>query len=155
MRRKDKQITDVAIIEEILTKSEVCRIAMIDEGRPYIVPVNYGYANNVIYIHSAPAGRKMEILKKNNQVCFEIEYASEIIKNEVSCEWSAKYRSVIGYGTIEIVTDFEEKKNALDVIMAHYGKTENNIYKEKQVEFIVVLKLKIDEISGKQSGDWN
>jgi hypothetical protein len=88
-------------------------------------------------------------------VCFEIEYSSEIIKHELSCDWSTKYRSLIGYGTMDIITDFEQKKMGLDIIMAHYGKSENNVYKDKQVDFIVILKLTIEQITGKQLGEWS
>lgn len=93
MRRKEKEITDQKLIEEILSKSEICRIAMIDEGEPYIVPLNYGYSNNAIYFHSDPAGKKIIILRRNHRVCFEIEYGVDIIKSEVSCKWNTKYRS--------------------------------------------------------------
>ena len=128
---------------------------MIDEDVPYIVPLNYGYFDHTIYIHSASEGKKIDLLRTNSKVCFEIEYTTEIIKNDVSCEWSAKYRSLIGYGTVEIITDHEKKKHCLDIIMAHHGKTENNVYKEKQVEKIVILKLSIEQVNGKQLGNWN
>ena len=153
MRRKDKEITDNRIIEEILSKSGICRIAIMDKDAPYIVPLNYGYRDNYIYFHSASHGRKIELLKVNNKVCFEIEYSHEIIIKEFSCEWTSKYRSVIGYGTIEMVSDKAEIKSGLDIIMAHYGRIENT-YEEKNLQRIVLLKLKIDSISGKQSGDW-
>ena len=153
MQRKDQEITDKNVIDEILSKSEVCRIAMIDNDIPYIVPLNYGYFNNAIYIHSAPLGKKIDLLKRNNKVCFEIEYFSEIVKHEFACDWSTKYRSVIGIGTVEIITDFEEKKKGLDIIMAHYGKSGNTVYKDKQVDFIVILKLNIEQITGKQLGN--
>jgi len=155
MRRKQKEITDKGIIENILSKSEVCRIAIMDGDKPYIVPLNYGYYNNAIYIHSAPLGKKIDLLKINNKICFEIEYLAEIIKRELPCDWGTKYRSVIGYGTVEIITDFEEKKKGLDIIMAHYGKPDNNVYKEKEVNFIVILKINIEEITGKQLGHWD
>jgi nitroimidazol reductase NimA-like FMN-containing flavoprotein (pyridoxamine 5'-phosphate oxidase superfamily) len=155
MRRKQNQITDIVIIEEILSKSEVCRIAMIDNGKPYIVPLNYGYKENVIYFHSAPLGKKIELLKINNIVCFEIELLTQIVKNENPCDWGAKYRSVVGYGTIEFLTDLEQKKAGLDIIMAHYGKTDKNIFQNKEVENLLILKLTIEEITGKQSGNWN
>ena len=154
MRRKEQEITDKKVIEEILSKSEICRIGMIDEGVPYIVPLNYGYFDNAIYIHSASDGKKIDILKANNKVCFEIEYATEVIKKDLSCDWAMKYRSLIGYGTIEIITDFEQKKRGLDIIMAQHGKTDNNGYMEKQVEKIVILKLTIDRVTGKQSKNW-
>ena len=155
MRKKQYEITDPAVIELILSGSEVCRIAMIDNDRPYIVPMNYGYKNNVIYFHSADEGKKIGLLRANKKVCFEIEYFSEILKNEIPCDWSSKYRSVIGYGTIEFITDTEGKKEALDIIMAHYGKTGENIYKDSPLERVLILKLIIEEISGKELGNWN
>jgi uncharacterized protein len=154
MRRKDKEIRDKDIIEQLLSGSEICRIAMIDGNRPYIVPLNYGYADRTLYFHSASAGKKIDILKQNNRVCFEIEYYNEIIRDEVPCEWTSKYRSLIGYGRIEFITDVEEKRKGLDVIMNHYGKTGENTYKDNHIENMIILKLKIEEISGKQSGNW-
>ena len=155
MQRKEREITDIKVIEEILLKSEICRIGMIDRGVPYIVPLNYGYFDHAIYMHSALDGKKINLLKANNKVCFEIEYKTAIIKKDIPCEWSTKYRSLIGYGTIEIITDDEQKKHGLDIIMAHYAKTTNNIYKEKKLEKIVILKLRIEQVTGKQSGNWN
>lgn len=153
MRRKENEITDPVIIEEILSGAEVCRIAMIDNGRPYIVPLNYGYSKNAIYFHSSPLGRKIEILKADNRVCFEIELSSRIIRGERPCDWGTKYRSVIGYGTIEFITDSDGKREGLDFIMSHYGKTGNNEYSEKELENVLILKLQIEEISGKQKGE--
>jgi nitroimidazol reductase NimA-like FMN-containing flavoprotein (pyridoxamine 5'-phosphate oxidase superfamily) len=154
MRRNQFEIKDPAIIVEILSGSEVCRIAMIDNGRPYIVPLNYGYRNNAIYFHSSPLGKKIEILKAKNRVCFEIELSSQIIMGDRPCDWGTKYRSVTGYGTIEFITDFNGKKEGLDIIMSHYGKTGNNEYSEKEVNNVLILKLQIEEITGKQKGDW-
>lgn len=154
MRRKDKEITDKKLIQKILSKSEICRIALIDGDKPYIVPLNYGYTDNTIYFHSAPKGKKIELLKRNNKVCFEIEYAAEIVNSDVSCKWSTKYRCLIGYGSIEIITDNGNKKYGLDIIMAHNGKNANNNYEEKLIKNLVILKLKIEKITGKQSGNW-
>lgn len=94
------------------------------------------------------------MLKINNKVCFEIEYSTEIVKHEIPCNWGERYRSVIGYGTVDFITDFDKKKEALNIIMAHYGK-DDNVYQDEQVKSIVILKLTIDEITGKQKGDWD
>jgi len=155
MQRKNQEIIDRNVIEEILSKSLICRIGMICNGVPYIVPLNYGYTMNAIYIHSASEGKKIDILKANNKVCFEIEDTTEIIKKDLSCDWATKYRSLIGYGTIEIINDEEQKKRGLDIIMAQHGKKENTVYKETQVEKIVILKLTIERVTGKQSQNWN
>jgi len=155
MRKQNQEIKDKNIIEKILSKSEICRIAMIDDGKPYLLPFNYGYKDNFIYIHSALVGRKIDILKKNNYVCFEIEYKADLVKYDDPCKWSTRYRSVIGYGTVEIITDTNEKKAGLDIIMAHNGKSGENIYQERQLDTLVILKLSIASISGKQSSNWN
>ena len=153
MRRKNKEITDHNLIEEILIKSEICRLGINTDDVPYIVPVNYGYKDNVIYIHSAPKGRKIELLKKNNQVSFEIEYAHKVIREGESCDWTTEFISIMGVGTIEIVSDFENKIKGLDILMKQHGK-EKNSYSENLVKSVVILKLTIKELAGKQSGDW-
>lgn len=154
MRKKQNEITDPKVIEEILSCAEVCRIAMMDNDRPYIVPLNYGYRNNNIYFHSSLLGKKTELLKTNNKVCFEIELCSQIVKKDIPCEWSTKYRSVIGYGTIDFIEDPDKKREGLDIIMEHYGKTGKKIYQDTRIEKVLILRLGIEEISGKQSGGW-
>lgn len=155
MRKANQEITDRLILEEILTGSKICRLAMIDNGLPYILPFNYGFNENCIYIHSAPAGKKIDILRENPLVCFEVEQKAEIIEDEVACKWSALYRSVVGYGNVEIVTGFEEKKRSLEIIMRQHGFKGKMEFDPKEVEFIVILKLSISTMTGKQSSNWN
>ena len=110
MRKTNQEITDRSTIEAILSQSEICRIGMIDNGLPYVLPFNYGYKNNHIYIHCASTGKKIEVLRRNPKVCFEIEQIAGIVKNDKACKWETTYRSVVGYGTIEILTDFADKQ---------------------------------------------
>lgn len=153
MRRKERRIEDKNIINQILTESNTCRIALHDKEFPYIVPMNYGYSNNCLYMHCAATGKKIDLIKRDNKVCFEIDYHPEVIKKEVSCQWTTKYRSIIGYGTIEIVTDRDRKIEGLDIIMRHHGK-EDNSYNSKAVDMVTVLKLTISDLDAKQAGDW-
>ena len=155
MRKINQEIKDKKIIEEILKESAICRIAMIDNDKPYILPFNYGYKDNCIYIHSAPEGKKIELLKKNSKVCFEIEQVAKIMKHDKACKWATIYRSVIGYGEVEIITEYNQKRQGLDIIMSHYNAHELTNYEEKQIESIIILKLKISQLTGKQSGNWN
>jgi nitroimidazol reductase NimA-like FMN-containing flavoprotein (pyridoxamine 5'-phosphate oxidase superfamily) len=155
MRKTNQEITDKSILEEILINSKICRIAMIDNGLPYILPFNFGFHENCIYIHSAPAGKKIDLLKENPLVCFEVEQQVDIVEDEVACKWSTLYRSVIGYGNVEIVTDFEEKKRGLEIIMTQHGFKGKMEFDPKEVEFIVILKLTISSMTGKQSSNWN
>ena len=154
MRRSEKEIKDDNVISEILKKSKICRVALFDDEYPYIVPLNYGYRDNCLYFHCATQGKKLDLISKNNKVGFEIELNHEIIKHDISCSWTTKYRSIIGNGTIEIIKDFNDKKAGLDILMEHHGRTDNE-YSEKAVENIVVLKLKIEHLSAKQSGNYD
>jgi nitroimidazol reductase NimA-like FMN-containing flavoprotein (pyridoxamine 5'-phosphate oxidase superfamily) len=151
MRRKDKQINNPRIIQDILKIADTVRIAMIDGDEPYIVPLNYGYKDNALYIHCAKDGRKINILKTNPRVCFEIEGKSELITELDACDWTLKYQSLIGYGTIEILENRNEKIAGLDILMSQFDSKKNS-YHPKYIDAIVILKLTIESISGKRSG---
>ena len=150
MRKTERNIEDPKIINQILSGGIICRVAFFDEEYPYIVPLNYGYKNNSLFIHCAKEGKKIDLLQKNNKVCFEIEDAYKVVESDVSCEWTTKYRSVIGTGEIEIVNDFAEKEAGLDVIMTQHGKKDNS-YHKNLVDRVSILKLNIKSMTGKQS----
>ena len=155
MRRAKQEIRDKAVLEEILGGSEICRLSMIDGELPYIVPVNYGYSEGHIYIHSAPEGKKIDLLKQNTQVCFEVEDTVEIVKGDEACDWTTRYRSVVGYATVEILSDEQSKQKGLEAIMAQHGAPELVNFNARNMERMVILKLKITSVSGKQSSNWD
>jgi nitroimidazol reductase NimA-like FMN-containing flavoprotein (pyridoxamine 5'-phosphate oxidase superfamily) len=155
MRKSNQEITDQDIIEEILSGAFICRIAMTDGAKPYLLPFNYGYKERCIYIHSAPEGKKIEILSKFPEVCFEVEDTFSIIQGSKACSWSTLYRSVVGYGSIEIITDPEIKRNGLEIIMAQHGAPQEIDFDPGQLDRMVLLKLTITSITGKQSSNWN
>lgn len=154
MRRHDKEIKEQSVIEEILNLSEICRIGLVEDGIAYIVPMNYGYANGTIYMHSAPNGRKMEIMKQNSRVSFEIEFSGDVVRREEACRWTTKYRSVMGHGTVEIISDPQRKRYGMDIIMRKYGFEGEIKYDDASLSRMVILELKIEAVRGKQSGDW-
>ncbi len=96
-------------------------------------------------------GKKLNLLYKNSNVCFEMEENSEIIKKTSACEWTSSFKSIVGFGKIEIITDYKEKVDGLNIIMKHYGAPKKNVFNTKHVEAIVILKLKITEMTGKIS----
>ena len=111
MRRKEKEISDKAEIEIIILKSEVCRLGLSDDGVAYIVPLCFGYQDNCLYFHSAGEGKKIDILKRNKQVCFEFEADTRVTTGKTACAWGMQYRSVIGYGEASFIRDAKEKRN--------------------------------------------
>lgn len=155
MRRSNQEITDQKVLEEILAGAEICRLSMLDGELPYIIPVNFGFRQGHIYIHSAPKGKKIDLLKQNKLVCFEVEDTVEIVKGPEACDWTTRYRSVVGYGSVEILSDDQSKREGLEVIMAQHGAPKLIKFDIKNMKRMVILKLKITSISGKQSSNWD
>lgn len=153
MRRKEQEITDFKEIEEHIKSTNICRIAMVDKGIPYVLPLNYGYDDGIIYFHSSHTGRKIDILKENNYVCFEIESASQLITGPQACDWTTKFCSIIGYGKIEFENKKSEKIKALEILMRGHGATGKQIFRDKVVDKTLILKLKIESAVGKKSSD--
>jgi uncharacterized protein len=153
MRRKDREITDRADLTDIINKSDVCRIAFADGGTPYIVTLNFGYAwgeRLTFFFHCAREGRKLDLLRKNSEVCFSMDTDHELWERGSACAWSMGYRSIVGYGTLTIVEDPVERKRALDAIMDHYGYPGDKVYEEKNWRLTELLKLEVREMTGKQ-----
>jgi nitroimidazol reductase NimA-like FMN-containing flavoprotein (pyridoxamine 5'-phosphate oxidase superfamily) len=150
LRRKEKEITDKSEIESIIRKSMVCRLGLADNGKPYVVPLCFGYDNGALFFHSAKEGRKIEILKKNNQVCFEFDIAPEIKAGKTACAWGMKYRSVIGFGKAVFIKDQDERRQALDVVMGQYADGDFE-YSEKSFKKALVIKVEISSMSGKKA----
>lgn len=150
MRRRDKQITDIIELEIILCSAELCLLAMVDDGKPYCVPLNFGYRNGALYFHSAPEGRKIDILRSNPAVSFTIISRHEIVMNERVCSWTAKFTSVIGSGKAEIITDRTGKEKGLEVLMGQYSNEEYD-FSEENLDGMVIIKVTIEEMTGKSN----
>lgn len=153
MRKKEREIVDYALIESVINDCDVCRIAFANDNVPYIVAMNFGYSGGVkktFYFHCANEGRKLEMLAKNNFVCFELDTSHHVYSGNVACDWGSKYRSVVGYGYIRATHIPEEKRNALDKIMEHYGAKGPFEYNSKIFEKTTVLMLEVTEMTGKE-----
>ena len=150
MRRKDKKINSPGEIEAIIEKSVVCRLAMADENGPYLVPLCFGFRDNTLYFHSTIHGKKLDILRKNSRICFEFDADCEIRSGEKACDFSMRYSSVIGFGTATFIEQPEAKRDAMDVIMAHYADNKFT-YTDSAIEKIAIIKVDIDSMTGKAS----
>jgi len=150
MRRKEKEITEASAIEAIIKKSLVCRIALSEGNFPYIVPLSFGYRDKVLYFHGPLKGKKIDIIKKNQNICFEFDINTEIVKAEDACHWSMKYQSVIGFGKAVLLEDLDEKRKALDIIMSQYSDRTFQ-FNDATLKGTVAIKVEIESMTGKQS----
>jgi len=111
-------------IRRIIDKCKVGYLGMVDEtGKPYVVPLNFGFAGDTIYLHGSAKGKKTDLLKNNPSVCmaFSTDHVLRYRDEEVACSWSMKYRSVLVHGTVEFIDDFDERTEAMNIIMKKYA----------------------------------
>ncbi len=151
MRRSDREEKDQTVIKDVISRSTVCRLGMVDEDKPYIVPLCFGYDGQNLYVHSATKGRKIDVLKKNPNVCFEIDLIAEAIPSENACDWGMKYQSVIGFGKAIFLETHEDKRQAFEVIMAQYTDKEYQ-FPDNMLKATAVIKIEIENITCKQCG---
>jgi len=153
LRRKDRAVVSKEGIEKIIKKAEILRVAFTSNLQPYIVPVNFGFNDNTFYFHCANKGKKLDLIKNNPKVAFELEGNVELIKGDVPCTFTMAYESVIGSGTASIVDATQEKIVGLNHIMNQYSDEVTLKYKKDMVDRIVIVKIEVDEMTGKKS-EW-
>lgn len=152
MRRTDREITDLNKIIKIIENNQCCRLGFIDQGSVYIVPLNYGYIYNnkhIFYFHGAKVGKKIDLIKQNNHVGFEIDNNHQLVEGNTPCNYSMKYQSIIGNGHIELIEDNEEKKLGLQLIMKNVAGKEVT-FNDQMVNSVAVMKLVVDTLSCKE-----
>ncbi len=153
MTRREQQVTDINEIIEILEKSKVVHVGMIDGDEPYVVPMNYGYVLNdgklTIYLHGARRGRKIDVIKSNPKVFYEMCCDIIPFEGEVACKYGITYASIMGRGLATLVEDVEEKKQALSLLMkAQTGKDFQ--FEEKLTTVVSIIKIDTLEFTAKK-----
>lgn len=155
MPKKKKIITKQKEKEDIIRKCDCCYIGMVDEkNMPYVVPFNFGYKDMTIFLHSGQTGKKIDILRKNNNVCvaFSTGHGISSQNENVACSYIMSYKSVICYGKVEFIEDYDKKIEALNFIMKQYVDREFT-YSEPSVKNVLVYKVVVEEMTAKEFGN--
>ncbi len=150
--RPDRELTDESEISKILKNGKYAVISMCRDNEPYIVTLSYGYdaEKNSLYFHCSPHGLKLDFIITNPQVCATVIEDGGYIVNECG----HNYRTAVFQGTIKIVSDLDEKKLGMKVLLNHL-ECQPNIIKEKLIKSddfyskMVILRLDIVEIHAK------
>ena len=137
-------------LEKIIKKCDVCQVAMVNEGKPYLVAMNFGYKDKKIYLHSDKKGLKIDILKKNNNVCIMFYSDTEIFARDahIGCSWRMRYKSVLAHGKLKFIENFDKKKEALNIMMKTYTDREIN-YSKPAIDNVEMMEVEIEEWSGR------
>lgn len=153
MRKREREITDLEEIRSILDQCKILHLGLSDDGQPYVVPLNYGYTleNGALtfYVHGAVEGYKYEVIQKNPRISFAMECDAVPFEGKTACQYGMSYRSLMGRGRAELVTDPQEKQTGLSVLMkTQSGK--NFTFNDKLVSIVNVLKISVDSYTAKK-----
>lgn len=151
MRRSDREITEFRDIIAVMEKCDVCRIALNNNGYPYILPLNFGMSVTddgiELYFHGAMEGTKYELIEKDNRASFEMDCGHRLVTDNEQGNCTMEYKSVIGQGRMEILPD-DEKDRALSILMKHYHQ-EVFPYNKAVVPHTKVFRLVVENVTAK------
>lgn len=154
MRRSDREITDAGRIRDVIDGCTVCRIAFSSENGAYIVPLNFGYelenGRYVFWFHGAKDGRKIDMIKASERVGFEMDCGYRLNEAEYACGYSSAWKSIIGTGKIEIVSDMSDKIKGLNLIMKKCTGKDEWTYGVNMLSEVCVFKVTAQELSCKE-----
>ncbi|MBE6883018.1 MAG: pyridoxamine 5'-phosphate oxidase family protein [Ruminococcaceae bacterium] len=155
MRRSDREVTDPSKIREIIDRCVCCRIGFYDEGDIYILPLNFGYERKqggyTFYFHGAKEGRKITLIEKSPHVGFEMDANYALNESELPCNYSARFQSIIGTGTVSMITEKAEQKHALEKIMEHSTQMQKKWeFSEEMLNAVSVFQLDVIQLSCKE-----
>jgi uncharacterized protein len=116
------------------------------------LPFNFGFENQTIFLHSAQNGKKIDILRANPQVCVSFSTDHQLFHRHetMACSYGMRYRSVLAFGKVEFIEDYNEKVDVLNIIMRKYtGKSFQ--YNPPSIHNVAIYKVVIDKIETKIS----
>lgn len=152
MTRREREVTDINKILEILDKAKVIRLGLVDGDEAYVVPMNYGYTYEdgrlTFYLHGARRGKKLDLIRQNPKVFFELDCDIVPFEGDVACKYGITYSSVMGRGTAVIVDDVEEKMKALTCLMKTQTSKDFQ-FNEKLVSVVAVIRIDVKEFTAK------
>ena len=141
---------------DIVRRCNVVHLGMVDNGKPYVVALNFGYEREgdvlILYLHCAMEGRKIDILRNNPNVYFLMDCVNEFIEgtSERPCSYCWRYDSVMGNGQVEFVEDIQKKTHALNRLIQHVGKTDEMFsFPPASFARTRVLRIRSNDITGK------
>lgn len=155
MRRLERAVSDGNHVLEIIQSCDCCRVAFSEPDGPYIMPMNFGIESSqegqmALCFHRASSGKKVELMQKNPCVGFEMDTGHVLVPGMQACSCPFLYQSVIGKGKIEAISNSEEKKHGLTMLMRHYAPGKEWDFPSAMLERTAVFRLDVAEWSCKE-----
>lgn len=151
MRKSDREIRDYNEILRLLDECQTIRLALHDEPYPYVVPLSYGWEERdgklFVYFHCAKEGKKLDLITKNGNVCFEADCLAGY--KSTGHGVTADYRSLIAFGKAERVYG-EELVRGLELLLAHCHVEGYSARECAAMGITAVVRITVDGITGKR-----
>ena len=152
MTKRELQITDETQIKAILDAAKVLHLGLCVDNEPYVVPMNYGYTMEegklTMYLHCAVRGKKLDMMRANPNVFFELDCDWVPFEGEKPCQYGLAYSSIMGRGTAQIVEDVSEKMKAMTVLMKTQTAKDFE-FNERLVSIVTVIRIDVAEFTAK------
>jgi nitroimidazol reductase NimA-like FMN-containing flavoprotein (pyridoxamine 5'-phosphate oxidase superfamily) len=154
VRKARKEIRNRTVIEDLLRRAEVGRLGTVGrDGYPMVKPLNFAYHEGAVYVHSAPEGEKIDDIRRDNRVCFEVDHPIAFVRGAVDDPCTAEYlfRSVIIKGRAAVVEDREERVAALAALMRKYQPGGGyGDFREEKLRVTSVIRITVEQMTGKE-----
>ena len=153
MRRKDREVTNIDEIMQIVERAKILHLGLFDSEYPYVLPLHFGYEYTdktlIFYLHSAKEGHKLDLIRANPNVCIELECDVDLISGgEAPCKYGAAFASVIGRGRATVIDDMQEKIKGLSLLMKNQTGREF-IINDQMASTVEVIQVIVDEFTAK------
>ena len=153
MNLRPRMLSKIEEIEKIINEAQVCYLGMSDDHKPYVLPMNFAYDAGALYLHAAPEGHKLEVLRKNPDVCINFNTGNEIFHRhkEVGCSWGMKFKSVNAFGKAGFIDDYAVKYHVMQLFMIKYS-GESYEFSEPSIRNVAIIKVEVEKWTGKVYG---
>ncbi len=156
MRRREREITDPSVVDEILKSCVYLHLGLVDDGMPYVIPMNYGVEKDekdghyIIYLHSANEGRKLDIIRENPRCCFTMERNAASFEGKVACQYGMTYECIMGTGKVKIIDDPDEKMQAMISLMETQTNRRDFKFDDRILSIVTAIRIDVESLSAKK-----
>jgi uncharacterized protein len=153
MNLRPRMLSKKEEMEKIINEAQVCYLGMSDQDKPYVLPMNFAYESGTFYLHAAPEGHKLDILKANPNVCLNFNTGNEVFHRhkEVGCSWGMKFKSVNAFGKAVFIDDYAEKYRVMQLFMVKFS-GETYEFSEPSIRNVAIIRVEADKMTGKVYG---
>lgn len=153
MNLRNKEIIKQKELENIIHEADVCYVGFVDKDQPYVLPFNFAYRDNQVFLHSDNIGYKIELIRQNPKVCINFNTGNELFhrNKEVACSWGMKYKSVNIFGAIEFIEKYDTKYQIMKDFMIKYA-GEDYEFSEPSIKNVCIMRIAVEKITGKKYG---